>query len=74
MLEQAAWIPYIVVGLLAYTLLCSLLRFQRRDAMLKQYGFTDRQSLARMTNTEAQEIMMYMSELEFPKIYYTSIQ
>ncbi|KAI9050743.1 hypothetical protein LZ554_004863 [Drepanopeziza brunnea f. sp. 'monogermtubi'] len=74
MLEQAAWIPYIVIGLLAYTLLCSLLRFQRRDAKLKQYGFTDRRSLARMTNTEAQEIIKYMSELEFPKIYYTSIQ
>ncbi|KAJ5047122.1 uncharacterized protein L3040_002965 [Drepanopeziza brunnea f. sp. 'multigermtubi'] len=27
-----------------------------------------------MTNTEAQEIMEYMSELEFPKIYHTSIQ
>lgn len=74
-LEQASWTPHIIIfGLLSYTILCWLLRFQRRDAKLKKYGFVDRKSLARMTNVEAQEITNYMAELEFPKIYYTSIQ
>lgn len=42
--------------------------------MLKKFGFTDRKSLARMTNVEAQTIMCQLAELEFPKIYYTSVQ
>lgn len=42
--------------------------------MLKKYKFTGRKSLARMTNVEAQAIMGQLAELEFPKIYYTSVQ
>ncbi|KAG4428732.1 hypothetical protein IFR05_015782 [Cadophora sp. M221] len=73
-LDYTAWTPYVAGGFLFYILLCSALRFNRRDAMLKKFSFTDRKSLARMTNIEAQAIMCQLAELEFPKIYYTSVQ
>lgn len=57
-----------------YICLCSFLRFQRRDAMQKKFNFPDRQSLSGMTNVDAQAIIMYLLELEFPRLYYTSIQ
>ncbi|KAH7330067.1 hypothetical protein BKA65DRAFT_508404 [Rhexocercosporidium sp. MPI-PUGE-AT-0058] len=72
--HYTAWTPYIVGGILLYTLLCSALRFNRRDAMLKRFNVTDRNSLAGMTNVEAQAIMCQLAELEFPKLYYTSVQ
>ncbi|PVH74715.1 hypothetical protein DL98DRAFT_519052 [Cadophora sp. DSE1049] len=68
------WTSYVVSGFLFYIILCSALRFNRRNAMLKKYNFTGRKSLARMTNVEAQAIMGLLAELEFPKIYYTSVQ
>ncbi|CZT05072.1 uncharacterized protein RAG0_11314 [Rhynchosporium agropyri] len=71
---SATWATYAVGGLLFYILLCSTLRFNRRDAMLKKYNFIDRKSLARMTNVEAQAIISQLAELEFPKTFYTSIQ
>lgn len=70
----AAWTPYIVGGLLSYIVLCSALRFKHRDAILKEFEYTDRKSLARMTNVEAQAIMGQLVELEFPKTYQTSVQ
>lgn len=73
-IEETAWTRYIIGGLLFYIVLCSLLRYQRRDAKLKQFNFPDRKSLSRMTNVEAQAIITYLAELEFPKIYYTSVQ
>lgn len=42
--------------------------------MLARFDFKNRKSLARMTNVEAQEVTTYLSELEFPKTFYTSIQ
>ena len=65
---------YVISGFLFYIMLCSAFRFSRRNAMLKKYKFTGRKSLARMTNVEAQAIMGQLAELEFPKIYYTSVQ
>ncbi|PBP24545.1 hypothetical protein BUE80_DR004567 [Diplocarpon rosae] len=67
-------VPLFVASLLAYLVLCSLLRYQRRDAKVKKYGFTDREAMKKMSNVEAQEIITYLAELEFPKVYYTSIQ
>jgi hypothetical protein len=42
--------------------------------MHKKYNFPDKASLSKMTNVEAQAIMQYLAELEFPKIYETSVQ
>lgn len=58
----------------AYVLLCARLRFRRRDAMLAKYGFATRESLASMTSVQAQEIQRYLMELEFPKIFFSSLQ
>lgn len=57
-----------------YASLCSFLRFQRRDGLQKKFGFPDKKSLERMTNEEAQKIMEYLAELEFPKFYEMSVQ
>ena len=42
--------------------------------MAKKYGYTTRDSMAKMTTTEAHEIIRYMSELEFPKVFVTSVE
>jgi hypothetical protein len=68
------WSPYIVPIVISYSLLCPLLRFQRRDAMQKKYNLPDRKSLSQMTNVQAQEILQYLTELEFPQMSYTSVQ
>jgi hypothetical protein len=72
--ETIHWTPYVAACFLFYIILCSLLRFQRRDALRKKFNFPDRQSLSRMTNVEAQAIITEVAELEFPRIYYTSVQ
>ena len=66
--------PKFPMFLAFYIILCSLLRFQRRDAIQKKFNFPDRKSLSRMTNADAQAINLYLLQLEFPKLYYTSIQ
>ena len=42
--------------------------------MQRKFNFPDRQSFSRMTNVDAQEILCYVTELEFPKIVLTSLQ
>jgi len=68
------WAALIVPALLSYTALCSLLRFRRRNAMQKKFNYPDVASLSRMTNVDAQEIIQYLSELEFPLVYVRSLQ
>lgn len=72
--DAKSWVILGTSLLASYALLCSALRFRRRDAMAKKYGYISRQSMANMTTTEAQEIVKYMSELEFPKIFVSSIE
>jgi hypothetical protein len=69
-----SWSPYIILALILYPMLCSYLRFQRRDAMHKKFNFPTKDSFSKMTNVEAQEIITYLGELEFPKIYEISLQ
>ncbi|KAK9428982.1 hypothetical protein V1505DRAFT_375469 [Lipomyces doorenjongii] len=68
-----SWTPYFMQGFLLYVLLCSLLRFRRRDAMHKKFNYT-KATYSKMTNVDAQAIMSYLAELEFPKIFLASIQ
>lgn len=42
--------------------------------MAKRFNFPTKESFSRMTNVEAQQITQYVGELEFPKIYETSLQ
>ncbi|KAK9489434.1 hypothetical protein V1508DRAFT_52683 [Lipomyces doorenjongii] len=68
-----SWTPYFMQGFLLYVLLWSLLRFRRRDAMHIKFNYT-KATYSKMTNVEAQAIMSYLAELEFPKIFVASIQ
>ncbi|KAK9327259.1 hypothetical protein V1520DRAFT_299690 [Lipomyces starkeyi] len=71
--SKGSWTPYFIPGFLLYALLCSVLRFRRRDAMHKKFNYT-RATFSKMTNVDAQAIMSYLGELEFPKIFLASIQ
>lgn len=42
--------------------------------MHKKFSYPDKASFSKMTNVDAQAIMQYMAELEFPKIYEMSVQ
>jgi hypothetical protein len=68
------WPVIAIPSFLIYTLLCNSLRMQRRNAMQRKFGYTTRESFSKMTNVDAQQIMKYLAELEFPRIYVSSIQ
>lgn len=73
MAESPGYLTWLVLALLPlYLLVCSTLRFRRRDALQK--GFPNRASLARMTTVEAQSIVNKLAELEFPYTFLTSLQ
>lgn len=42
--------------------------------MARKFNFPTKESFSRMTNVEAREISAYVGELEFPKLYVTSLQ
>jgi hypothetical protein len=63
-----------VPAALLYPLLCSVLRFRRREAMRKKFNYPDKASFSRMTNDDAQAIIQYTAELEFPTSYEMSLQ
>ncbi|KAF5518848.1 Mycophenolic acid synthesis protein B [Colletotrichum aenigma] len=64
-----------LLSLLAgYLVLCHSLRFRRINNLQKRMGYTDRASLARMTNNDAQLILKHMIEFEFPKFYTLALQ
>ncbi|GKT41410.1 mycophenolic acid synthesis protein B [Colletotrichum spaethianum] len=58
----------------AWVTLCASLRFKRITNFQKQMGFSDRDSLALMTNNQAQLILKNIIEFEFPKMYILSLQ
>jgi hypothetical protein len=68
------WTILVMQSLLVYALLCRSLRMQRRNAMHKKFGYKDRESLSKMTTVDAQEIMTYLRQLEFPRIFRSSLQ
>lgn len=68
------WSPYIAPAFLSYVFVCWLLRYNRRDAMHKKFNYPNKASFSAMTNTDAQAIMQYQAELEYPKMYEMSIQ
>ncbi|KAJ0167098.1 hypothetical protein CTA2_4449 [Colletotrichum tanaceti] len=65
----------IAVALVAgWVVLCTSLRFRRIINFQKKMGFTDRSSLASMTNSQAHLIIKNLVEFEFPKMYILSLQ
>lgn len=57
-----------------YTVLVSLLRFQRLRSLHSRYNFPTRASMASMTLQQAWEIQKTMAQLEFPFIYIKALQ
>ena len=65
---------YFLTGIAMYACLCSLLRFRQINNLRRRYKFTDRASLSKMTNEQAQEIVSFIAWSEFPLIYITSMR
>lgn len=72
--DKASWLILGTTIFASYALLCNILRFRRRDGLVKKYGYHGRASMAKMTTTEAQEILLTLSELEFPTTYMTCLE
>lgn len=68
------WPALILLGFASYAALCSLLRLRRLQSVRARYGYTDRASLARMTNQDAHEISKSLIYLEFPLFYDLSVR
>ncbi|KAG4025620.1 hypothetical protein MFRU_054g00490 [Monilinia fructicola] len=64
----------ILLILTTYLLTVRYFRYSRRDAMVKEFGYSTRESLKSMKNTDAQKIMSCLGELEFPTFYKMSLQ
>ncbi|KAL7792518.1 hypothetical protein V8C37DRAFT_380582 [Trichoderma ceciliae] len=73
-LGLSPWLLYSVAGFTCYAILCSSVRFKRLNAMRKRLNFPDRESLSRMTNEDAQQIVNYLSTYEFPLLYDFSLR
>ncbi|KAL0929655.1 uncharacterized protein CTRU02_215297 [Colletotrichum truncatum] len=67
-------IPMLAALLAGWIVLCASLRFRRINNLQKRLGYTDRASLARMTNNDAHVIIRNMIEFEFPKFYTLALQ
>lgn len=68
------WKSVVVPGLVAYVLLCNSLRFRRERRLRRKMGYPDRASLAGMTNEDAQKILQFVAEDQFPMVYKLSLQ
>lgn len=71
---RPAWMGPLVAVAAGYVVLCSLLRFRFEKAMRRRFGYADGPSLARMTNDEAQAILQYIIQREFPQMYELALQ
>lgn len=69
----ASW-PSLAAILALYVALCSALRFRHEKAMLRRFKYTDRGSLATMSNDDASEILKTLIVYEFPKLYLASLE
>ncbi|KAH7162330.1 hypothetical protein B0J13DRAFT_633265 [Dactylonectria estremocensis] len=70
----SSWPALLLIGFVSYICLCSLLRFKRIKSTRVRYGYTNRASLARMTNQDAHEIAKSLIYLEFPLFYDFSVR
>jgi hypothetical protein len=70
LVSPSVWLTLFAV----YAMFCSLLRFRLEKAMRGRFNYPDRDSLARMTNDDAQAIVKYILDQEFPFMFKTSLQ
>lgn len=60
--------------ILGHLALCAALRFRSIKNLQRRLGFSDRASLKRMSNDEAQLILQHIIEREFPLVYELALQ
>lgn len=68
------WSPYYFLLLLIYPLVVALLRHDRLRTTLETFPYTDRRSLASMTDNDAFLIQQKIGELEFPFTFEKALQ
>ena len=61
-------------ALILYPVIVSVLRCRRIEGLEVKYKATSRESLAKMTDNEAFDVVNNMAELEFPTIYEKALQ
>lgn len=69
-----AWAITITGVISLWGIICSVFRFKKESAMLQRFGYVDQASMAKMTNDDAQKIMVYIMSYEFPLLYKLSLQ
>jgi hypothetical protein len=67
-------IIYSLLGLAAYTMLASSLRFQRRRGLHNRYPYKTRALMGRMTDHDAFAIQKTIMQMEYPFIVLKSLQ
>lgn len=65
----ASRLPFVALVLMGYIAVCSSLRFKRVESLQKRLGFQARDSLSRITNTQARDIVYSAASYEFPLFY-----
>lgn len=68
------WSSSTLLILLLYVLLASHLRNARQRSTLKAFPYTTRESFAQMTDNDAFEIQLIMTQLEFPFTFTKALQ
>ena len=67
-------IIYSLLGLAAYLVLASSLRFQRRRSLHNKYPYKTRASMGKMTDHDAFAIQKTIMQMEYPFIVLKSLQ
>lgn len=73
-LKSLATVRNIMIFIIAYLVLVRCLRYRRESCLRAKFGYFDRESLASMTNTEAQKILQILGSYEFPLMQSLSIE
>ncbi|KAJ5950355.1 uncharacterized protein N7479_008768 [Penicillium vulpinum] len=67
-------LPYVIGLLLAWPVVTTTLRYQRLRKLQKQYDYSTRESMSKMTDEEAFQIQKQVAQLEFPFMFIKSLQ
>lgn len=71
---QQKWSEYLIVLFLFYLATAALFRHQRLRQTLKAFPYTTRHSFSSMTDEDAAQIQLVLSELEFPFTFEKALQ
>lgn len=68
-----SWLPQAVCAALAYLLVVRLLRYRRLEATFRTTKYKTRADYGSMTLGDAHSIQLALAELEFPKVFSSSV-